>query len=44
MERELSIAREVQRELLPRRARSSRLTVAGACRPAIGVGATTTTT
>jgi serine phosphatase RsbU (regulator of sigma subunit) len=39
MERELSIAREVQRELLPRASPAvAGLTIAGACRPAIGVG------
>jgi serine phosphatase RsbU (regulator of sigma subunit) len=39
MERELSIAREVQRELLPRACPVlPGLEVAGACRPAIGVG------
>ena len=39
MERELSIAREVQRELLPRGTPAvPGLSLAGACRPAIGVG------
>jgi len=39
MERELSIAREVQRELLPRASPLiPGLSIAGACRPAIGVG------
>jgi len=39
MERELSIAREVQRELLPRGSPLvPGLSIAGACRPAIGVG------
>src|SRR5262245_2593358 len=39
MERELSIAREVQRELLPRANPAvAGLTIAGACRPAVGVG------
>ena len=39
MEREIEIAREVQRELLPRTCPViPGLTLAGACRPAIGVG------
>jgi serine phosphatase RsbU (regulator of sigma subunit) len=39
MERELSIARDVQRELLPRGSPViAGLSLAGACRPAIGVG------
>jgi len=39
MERELAIAREVQRELLPRACpRVPGLLLAGACRPAVGVG------
>lgn len=39
MERELSIAREVQRELLPRGSPTiAGLSLAGACRPAVGVG------
>ena len=39
MERELTIAREVQRELLPRASPAVRgLLLAGACRPAVGVG------
>src|SRR5262245_17362357 len=39
MERELSIARDVQRELLPRASPIvPGLAIAGACRPAVGVG------
>ena len=39
LERELSVAREVQRELLPREApRVAGLELAGVCRPAIAVG------
>ena len=39
LERELEIAREVQRELLPRTCPEVRgLLLAGACRPAVGVG------
>lgn len=39
MERELSIARDVQRELLPRGSPViAGLSLAGACRPAVGVG------
>ena len=39
MERELTIAREVQRELLPRACpQITGLMLAGACRPAVGVG------
>ena len=39
MERELSIARDVQRELLPRGSPLiTGLSLAGACRPAVGVG------